>query len=161
MTITLREEISLAAAIPGAIAALNLAVPQLQAQIDALLAFNPGAINFATDLQVAVGILADINGGIALGITPPSISAQISILLALLAPLQANLAAIAAFQALLSASVFAYGYSGPTNQFGTEMATELTGGFPGHSPAEQCNALVLGTTSAATYSAMAGVFVGF
>jgi hypothetical protein len=159
--ITLRKEISIGTSIPGAIAALNLAVPQLQAQIDALLAFKPGAINFAADLQVAGQILTNINAGIAIGITPPSIQAQISMVLALLAPLQANLAAIAAFQALLGASVFAYGYDGATNQFGNEMNTELTHGFPGHSPTERTHALVLGTTTDAAYTAMAGVFVRF
>lgn len=161
MTVTYGGEVEIAAAIPGAVAALNLAIPNLQAQLDALLAFSPGAISFQADLDMALGMVAAIRGAIAIGIQPPSLQAQIDIIFGLLASLQANLAAIAAFQALLSARLFAYGYEGPTNQFGTELQAELSGGYPGRPATEQTHAIVLGAATNASYTAMLGVFMGF
>lgn len=153
--------VTVGASIPGALAAIALAIPDLQARIDALVAFSPAAINLSADLAVAVGMVANITAAISLGITPPSISAQIAIVLGLLADLQARLAAIAAFSGLCaSAGVHAYKYDGTAAGIGATLTTELASGYPGGSgPSEHSNAIVLATTSGATWSAMVGVFV--
>jgi hypothetical protein len=161
MTVSVIGEIELGAAIPGAVAALALAIPDLEAKIAALVAFKPPSISFEADLEMALAMVANLKTMIRLGIKPPSIEAQIQIMLSLLAALQANLAAIAAFKAVLSAKAFVYGFEGPTSAFGTELQNEIGSGFPGFPASEQTHALVLGTTTQAAYSAMAKVFVGF
>lgn len=162
MTTHVIGEISVGAAIPGAVASLNLAAPDLDAQISALGAFSPGEINFAAEAQLATAILNGIKTSISMGIKPPSIQLQLQIVLGIIDGIKSKLNAIAAFKGLLSASLFAYGFEGPANQFGTQMGAQLsTGGFSGASPTEQCRALVFGATSNVSYTAMAGVFVGF
>jgi hypothetical protein len=157
MTITSLGEVSIGAAMPGAVAALNLALPDAQARLDALLAFQPGAISFQANLVLAAQIVAATTAAISAGVTPPSLSAQIAIVLGLLAPLRAQIAAIAAFQAQLGAGVYAYKYDGNTSTFGSELGAALGG----HPPGEQSTAIVLGATSVASARAMAAVFVGF
>jgi hypothetical protein len=157
MTVTSLGEMSVGAAIPGAIAALNLALPDAQARLDALLAFQPGAVSFQANLALAAQITAATTAAMSLGITPPSLDAQIALILELVASLRAQLAAIAAFQAMISAGVYAYKYDGNTSTFGSELGAALGG----HPPGEQSTAIVLGATSVASASAMAAVFVGF
>jgi hypothetical protein len=157
MTITSLGELSVGAAIPGAIAALNLALPDAQARLDALLAFQPGGVSFAANLALLAQIQASIESAISLGIVPPSLQAQIDIILGLLAPLRAQLAAIAAFKAAIGAGVYAYKYDGNTSAFGAELAAALAS----HTTGEQSTAIVLGATSVAAASALAAVFVGF
>lgn len=159
MTVTRIGSLSISGAAPSILANLALAVPNLEQQIGALGAFNPGAINFAADIQLAEGMLGSLKAGLAAGITPPSIELQIGLIAGLLAALKAQLALIAEFKDLLAtAGVHAYAYSGPTNQFGPELTTELASGFPGGAPATPANALVLATTSGVTWSAMSQVF---
>jgi hypothetical protein len=153
-------EIELAAFIPGAVAALAIAVPDLQARLDALLAFKPGAIDLHANLALAEAIVADIKAAITLGIVPPSIQLQIDLVLALLAGLQANLAAILAFKALLTARAFAYGYTGTVAGYGPLISAELVNGFPRGNALDVASILTIGATAQASVTAMAGVFVG-
>lgn len=159
-TLTPLGEIEIGAIIPGAVAALAIAVPDLQARLDALLAFKPGAIDLHVNLALAEAIVADIKAAITLGIVPPSIQAQIDIVLGLLEGLRANLAAIAAFKALLTAKAFAYAYTGTTGGYGPLITAELTAGFPGGTSLDQCTILTIGASAKASVTAMAGVFVG-
>jgi hypothetical protein len=160
-TLTNLGEIELAAVIPGAVAALAIALPDLQARLDALLAFSPGAIDLHANLALAEKIIIDIKAAIALNIVPPSISAQIAIVLGLVAALKAQLAAIAAFKALLTARAFVYAYSGTTAGYGPKITAELAAGFPGTGNAlDQATILTIGATAQASVTAMAGVFVG-
>lgn len=150
---------SLSVLLPGIVAALALSVPDLQARVDALLAFSPGEISLAASLQLAASITADLTGAIALGITPPSLAAQIDIVLGILAGLQANLQAILAFQGLLAhGGVYAYVYDGQAGSLGSELAASTSGGLPGGTASEHCNALILATSVGATWTAMQGVF---
>lgn len=152
--------LSIGACIPGAVAAINLALPDLQAQVTALLAFAPAAINFQADLVLATQITASISAGIAAGISPPSFAAQIAIVASILGVLQARLSAILAITGLFAqAGVFAYAYDGRADGLGPTLAAELAGGFPGGTgAAEHTNALVLATTTGATWTAMQTVF---
>ena len=159
-TLTNLGEIELAAVIPGAVAALAIAVPDLQARLDALLQFNPGAIDLHANLAIAEQLVLDIKAAIALGITPPSISAQIQIVLGLVASLKAMLAAIAAFKGLLTAKAFVYAYTGTTGGYGPLISAELATGFAGGTSLDQATILTIGATAQASVTAMAGVFVG-
>jgi len=159
-TLTNLGEIELAAVIPGAVAALAIAAPDLQARLDALLAFNPGAIDLHANLALAEQIVADITAALRLGIVPPSIQLQIDIVLGLIAALKAQLAAIVAFKALLTARAFVYGYTGTTAGYGPLITAELAAGFPRGTSVDQATILTIGATAQASVTAMAGVFVG-
>ena len=80
--------------------------------------------------------------------------------LALLAGLQANLAAIVAFKALLTARAFAYGYTGTVAGYGPLITAELTNGCPRGNALDVASILTIGATAQASVTAMAGVFVG-
>jgi hypothetical protein len=150
----------------AAVAAIELALPDLQARLAALASFAPSPGNFAADIALAQGIVTSIEAAIAVGISPPSLDAQIAIVAALVAELEAALAAINAqlsivtdFLALLdTGGVFAYAFSGNANALGGEFATELASGFPGGGATDPTNALLFATTTPATWSAMSTVF---
>lgn len=173
MTTTYVGSLSLAVALPAPTAAavagttgINLALPDIEARLAALYSFKPAPIDFAVSLQLAQQIVASIQTAISLGIVPPSLAAQIAEISALIAQLLANVEAINVqlgiildFQALLTpAGVHAYAYAGPVNQLGSELSAALSLGVPGGSPTDPSNALVLITTLAATWSAMAQIF---
>lgn len=159
MTVTYVGELSIGAAVPGAVTALNLALPDLQARLASLVAFLPVNVDFAAQLVLAQQIVTSIQASITLGITPPSIAFQIAAVAALIAELEASVSAIADFTDLLAAAgLHVYAYAGDTDQLGTEMDTELAGGVPGGGPTDAANALILITTVGATWTAMGGVF---
>lgn len=174
MSLAYLGNVSLSVACPGVaagfaagIAGINLALPDIQARLDALAAFSPQVeISFAANIAVAQSIAASLQAAITAGLSPPSLSAQIAIVAALVAALElavgqinAQLTVLIDLSALLSAAgVFLYSYSGRADGLGPALASELAGGFPGGSASDDTNALVLATTTAATWTAMSGLF---
>lgn len=149
------------AAIPGAMAAIDLAIPSLQSQIDALLRYSPGALSYAAMLAAAEQMVLDLKAAIAAGLQPPSIDAQIAAVLAQLATLQARLQLITNFTGLMAtAGMHAWSYTGQANQFGPGFATATQNGLPGGQATDQVVAVIFAANAGATASAMAGVFVG-
>jgi hypothetical protein len=173
MTIQYVGGLDLATAVPGAsaaidagIAGINGALPDMQARIDALLAFNPQPVDFAAQLLLAQQTVASIQLGISLGIPAPSIASQIAQIAALIADLlatatavQAQLQIITDLQTLFATGgVHAYAYAGDANDLGPEFTAELAGGLPGGGPTDDISALVLATGDSATWDAMGVVF---
>lgn len=167
MTITSLGSLSLGVALPGALACqiagelgINLALPDIQARLSALLAFSPSLGDFSVDLALTAQIAADINAAISIGLTPPSLSLQLAIIAALIvdltnAVLQINLqlTIVLGFGALLlNAGIAGYAFAGAQNVLGSELATAL-GGSTAHA-----NAVILVTQNAATWTAMQAVF---
>lgn len=152
-------EMTIGACIPGPVAAINVALPSLQAQVAGLLAFNPiPTVSFSADIGLATNIITNLNTSIALGISPPSISAQLAIVAGLLSGLQAQLSAVLGIVDLFArAGVHVYAYSGTPAGFGATLTSALSGGFPG-SAAGSCNAIVLATTTSLTWAGMQTVF---
>lgn len=167
-------ELTLGETIPGAVAVgvagaagINLALPNIQETLDALLAFSPAPVDFNAQLNLALQTVASIQAGISAGLTPPDIAAQIAIIAAQIAALAANVGTINAqltiitdFQSLLSAAgIFVYAYAGDVGDFGTELQAEIGAGIPPSvDPGDNCNGLVLLTTVPATWAAMSEVF---
>lgn len=153
------------ASIAGA-AGINLALPDILARLEALLAFSPQPISFSASLTLAQQIVASIQANIALGLPVPDLSAQIAIVAALIAALEAaveainaNLQIVLGFQALLSAgAVTILAYDGPTNAMGGEITTALASGLPGGSAGAHANAIILATIDATTWASMQLVF---
>jgi len=173
MSFTYIGELTIGGAAPGAaaaavacIAGINLALPDIQARLDALLAFVPTPVDFTLQLQLALQMMASVEASIALGLPTPSILTQLAIVAALVAALEASvsainaqLGAVVAFQAHLAApEVHAYVFAGATNALGAEASAALAGGLPGHAPTTAINALVLATPVPATWTAMGAVF---
>jgi hypothetical protein len=165
VSLTYVGQVSVGAAVPGAGIAISAAVPDLEARITALLAFNPGEISLAAQLQLALNLVAMLQEAITLGIVPPSIAAQIAIIADLLGVLQAKLALIQGIVGLFGrAGAHAYAYTGGAAAFGTAMQTELTGGFPGGGPADSTAAIVIAAnlaTNPELMEVMSGLFAGF
>lgn len=173
MTTTYVGGMSIGAALPGAAtvaasgeAGINAALPDIQARLAALAQFKPQPINLAAQLSLAKNTLAGVEAAIAFGITPPDISAQLAIVAAQIADLEAaivsinaDLQAVIDFIALLAeAGLHVYRYEGQVDDLGGELSTELSGGLPGGSPTDQCDALVLVTSTSATWDAMTQIF---
>lgn len=163
MTVAFVAEVDIAACIPGAVGALLAAQADLQAKLTAMIAFSAQlglpALSLAAQLNLAAQITASLNAALQIGITPPNISVQLTAALAAVATLTAQLKVYLDLFALLAhAGVFIYTFDGATNTFGAQMTTALAAGFPGHGPTEHANILVLGTVTAATWTAMQAVF---
>lgn len=149
--------------LPGVGGALAVAFLDIQAKVDALLAFSASVdidlSGLAAQIDLAASIGAALATCLALGIQPPSISVQFEIVADLLVGLQANLAILLALQALfLTAGIHAYHYSGRADDMGGEFNTEFAGGLPGGAPSDHIDALVLATSIGATWTAMGQVF---
>lgn len=166
-------ELSIGGAVPGAadaaiagVAGINLALPDIQQRLAALLAWSPTPVSFTAQLALAQAMVSSVTASIALGLPVPSILAQIAIIGALIAELEAAIAAVAvqlglitAFQVHLGAAgLHVYAYSGPANGLGGAVTVALAGGLPGGGPTDATNALVLATTIPATWTAMQAVF---
>ncbi len=173
MTVSYLGSLTVGAAAPGGLAlaaagtaGINGALPDIQARIAALASFAPTPPNIAADIALAQKIIESLQAALTLGITPPNISAQIEIVAAQLLALKAAVAAIDAQLSIIAnlsnvlstAGLHAYAYSGQANQLGTQFTTELAGGFPGGTPTDPTNALVLATTLSGTWAAMAQFF---
>jgi hypothetical protein len=160
--ITELGEMTLAVAIPGAAAAvaagqagIELALPDIEARLAALLEFKPTPIDFQAEYVLAQQIVAGIGMSISLGLVPPSIDAQLAIIAGLVADLTAAVVSVNAelkvavdFLSLLaSGSVRAYVYEGAERSLGFELQ-----GFLGN--AASCHALVFLVDSDVVWSSV-------
>lgn len=166
MTVTPLGIVAVGTAVPGAsaavvagVAGINLALPDLAARIAALQGFQPQPVSFVAQLAIAQGTLASIQAAITLGLPVPDISAQIALvaavvaeLLATLAQMNAQLDILLALEAPLNAgSIAAYAYDGPIGNLGGELGAAVGGGG-GHA-----NALALVATDSASWAALSAV----
>jgi hypothetical protein len=171
--ITAIGELSLGDSIPGAtavgvagVAGINGALPDIQARLDALLDFSPTPIDFNVQISLMQAAIVSAQAAITAGIVPPSIaaqiaeiSAQIAALAAAIASVNVQLGIILDFQALLGAGgIFAYAYDGDVADLGDELDAEIGAGVGGGAPTDHCNAIVLLTSTPATWDAMGDVF---
>jgi hypothetical protein len=167
MTFTPLGSLSLAAVVPGAatVAAagelgINLALPDIQARLAALLAFTPTMPSLSADASLAANIVADLQAAISIGLVPPDITAQLAIIAALVLDLQNKVISINAqfsicadlISLLATAGVDAYACDGAAQDMGGALTTQYAG------DASHANALILVTKIGATWSAMSTLF---
>lgn len=163
MTTVLVGELTLGAALPAPVGLLAVAQADLQAKLDALVAFSvklglPG-LSFAAQLQLLAQIEAALRASIAIGLTPPTAKAQLAAVLVAIATLRAQLALyINLFNLLDLGGLFVYATDANTNAIGAELTTALASGFPGHGPTVHANSLLLATVDSATWAGMQVVF---
>lgn len=161
MTVTHIGEITIAAVIPGPYAVMLTAMADIQVKLQAMIDFSLQlglpALEISVQLQLAADITASLNASI--GLTPPSISAQLDITLAVIAQLRLLLQVYLDLFALLALSVQVYVYDGTVGAFGGELSSALASGMPGGGgAAAHCNALVIATEISATWSKLDAVF---
>ena len=153
--------------LPSATAAItavcDIAAPNVNAQLTALASFSPQAMVSIADqitmVQATLGAL--IEASLAVPPIPTiDLSAQVALALEAVAALELQLEAISLNLALAvdlnallaNGSVRLLTYSGPQDDFGTELAAELG------APTTSINALVLLTSNSTSWSAMQTLF---
>lgn len=162
--------LSLGVAVPGALeantaldVACGIAAPNVSAQIAAAASFTPSAsLGLDQLLAIAEAILDNINAAIAA--IPPipilDLSAQVALAADVKADLDAMLVTVAAQVAiqvdiaglLATGGVVAYAWDGPNSSLGPALTAALGGA------ATQSYAVILYTTSGASWTAMQGLF---
>ncbi len=154
--------IGLAAGFDG----INLALPDIQARLDALLAFHVTPFSFSASLQLAVDIVANIQAAISIGLPSISIDAQLALVLELIGQLKITiglirfqLSIILDLQGLLvNAGAHLWHYSGAASALGADMTATLAAGVPGGSGgAANIDALIMATELPVTWSAIASI----
>jgi hypothetical protein len=158
---------TLSATIPllaSAAASIGLAVgtsmPQVSASIagiiaaEAQIALNPPTL--AANISVANQLVVSIQAAIDLGLELPSLSVQLGIMAAVVADLTIQLGILQAqvdlaaniLSVLATGGVHLYVYDGVVSALGSSCPTSL----PGGAPTDHVNALILATSSGATWS---------
>lgn len=166
MAVTFVGEFTLGGTMPGAASFSAFAAADLNARLAALIALSAQisatlpSISFSANIDLCLQAIASLEAAIALGISPPAIDAQLSIVAAAVAELELSLAAVAALTLAFSATgVWAYTYSGQADNLGSDFATELASGLPGGGGAsENVDAMVLITNVGATWTAIQSIF---
>lgn len=153
-TVTHQGSLTIGGALPGVSAAFESAMPDIQARLDALAGFSASTGSFSANLQLAQDIVANIQAAMALGISAPSIDAQLAEAEAAIAVEEGKLAAAAELLATLEASgLHLYTYSGTASAFGGDFNAEIGGGLPGGGGGgASVNGAVLITEVAATWT---------
>ena len=173
MSATYIGELTIGEAVPGCdvaveagIAGINGALPDIESRLAALAGFSPQPFSFAAQLAQAQSIVASIQFAITAALPAPSFSDQIATIVALMAQLHAQVLAINAQLsivvgiqgALLTGGVFAYASANQAQLVGADLSTSLAAGLPGGNPTDACNALLLITSTPATWDVMRAIF---
>lgn len=152
--------IGFSTAMPGPWGALVAASANLQTQLAALASFQ-ATVDFGSlsaGVTLAGQIAANLNAAIALGLTPPSVSAQFALVASLVAALQAQLNVIMGLLNL-GGTLQVYTYDGNVSAMGGEMTSALSGGFPGGGgPSQHCFAIIVAATDTLTETSIRAVF---
>lgn len=147
---------------PGAFTALLSAEADLNARVKALADFAVTVVppSLEADIALCLEMIAMLRLNITLGIQPPSIALQFQLVVDLVAALTLQLELILELMnAMSTAGVHLYHYSGQVGDFGSELTTALASGLGGGgSPSDACQAIVLATTLGATWLAMSKIF---
>jgi hypothetical protein len=146
------------------IAALEIQLPKIQAQIAGLIALqaqlNLTPPSIGVSLNAAIELVAALQAAITIGV--PGAEFQLSAVLELLVQIQLELGSITAALALSASfgagGVHLYAYDGEAAQLGGAFQSELATGFPGGQPDDQAYAIMLATTTPATKIALQAVF---
>lgn len=145
-------------------AAIGASLPELLLKVDGLIMAQAGLIlvppNLVVNLATAVSMVAAITLAIAVGAVDAGfqLTAVADAIIGLeitIATLEAQLAIVADFTALLGvASIAAWTQEGPAN----ELNSPTTGGILGGPAGESINVLVLATNVPATWAAIQTIF---
>jgi hypothetical protein len=138
---------------------INLVLPQVQAQVDGItqaqlsVSLNPPTI--ASSIAMLQALLPQLLAALALPI--PAIAVSIG---GPLLQLEVTLQALNAQLGLLGAAgIDLYAYSGDVGSMGNAIGAATIGGLPsgGGGPSQQCNALLIATSSPTAWAALSQI----
>ncbi len=174
MTITEHGELSIGAISPGALAStvtatasIEASLPNLEAQlaglIQAQIQLSLNVPDLAAQLDTAIDTVVQILIGLSIGI--PAVDVQGAAIVEGIATLVGDIGTLNAqfdialeLQQSMGASIVAWSYNGPTNQFTNELAGFVNPGLQGGSPTTEMDALVIATTNPVSWEAMRLMF---
>lgn len=164
MTIAYKGSLSIGDLCPLVVSAHAATFAELNAklagllELQAKLTITPPSI--AGSITIVANLLAGLQAAVTLGL--PGVDFQLAAVAAAMVSINASLSILLSLQVTFGAAgVFVYSYEGAVGAFGGELNAALAAGFPGAGgPLQGCNALVLGTVTPATWTAMAAFFGG-
>lgn len=159
--ITELGEMTLGALQPQLTAVLAVEISSLEAQLAGALQAQVGLVLTPPTLIGQVAAIAELAAAVAAAIIlgVPDVSFQLAAVVDLIAVLEAQLALLAEFTAALAVGgVSVYSFDGLTGAFGSELDVTLGDGFAGGDADTPANALILATTSGATWEAIEFLF---
>lgn len=140
-----------------------------QASVVTRLQLSPGSATLAAEVEAELAATLQttqkLQARLAAGLSGPSANLQLAGAVTLLAELNAKLAALdAALSYALglgslgaTAGLFGYAYEGTADSMGSAIGAATSGGLPGGGPSDTVRALLLATSSSATWGAMGQV----
>ncbi len=155
MSLTYLGSLSVGVIAPSVAGTIAVTLPHLIAQLDGLAAavaqLNASPPTIAASLTFANDMVASITAAIALGVQVPTLSVQLAAIAAFVATLSAEVAVLLGYQAALgSAGIHAYAFAGQANGLGPAIPST----FPGGSPTDAVDALLLVTAIPASWAAL-------
>lgn len=116
--------------------------------------------SIAGSIQIIIALLLTLEAAVEVGL--PGVTFQLEAIADALADLTAKLELLLKFTLSMSGGgIFVYTWSGPGNELGPALTSELSSGWPGGAlPTAPANALVLGTTTPAAWGTITTFFGG-
>ena len=139
----------------GAAAGVNA-----QGNLDAAAAFQVSATapTIAEKLQLAEQIVAGLQAAAALGIEPPSLSLQLSLMKDLITKLQADMSLYLSLLNLGGLGAWFYHYNGTAGNAGSQLAVAFSTGLPGGGGAsEVIDCALVATNTGAAFSGLSQI----
>jgi hypothetical protein len=158
-TITNLGEVTVGQCVPTALAAFGAVEGNLNGQLVAAgslglsLNVGPPSLSLATQIGATATLQA------VASVTGPYFGIAINSNLAVIAAIQAQLAALAGiFAALGTAGISLYLYQGTADSFGTTLQAEIGGGLPGGGPSDHIDSLAIVARTPAAFAALQTIF---
>lgn len=159
-TLTFLGEVTIGGVLVSAGALYAKMVADLQTQLDAAillqarLTLHPPTLS--AQIDIVVKLLANLRAALVLGL--PGVDFQLSACATAIAALRARLSFLLGLP-LGVAGVMAYVYDGTANSFGPTVGTTVGQGLPGGRADDHVNALVFVTSIPGTWAALGEVFI--
>ncbi len=160
MTVQYVGGMTIGEALPGLALPLITITGDIQLRLNALLDFKPTLVlpSLQADLELSAQIAANIQAALTLGLTPPSLDLQATIMLDAIALLKVQLGIIKNLYDLFTAGIHIYNYTGQVNQLGSDFSAALTSGVPGGAGTDICDGLLWLATAPGAWAAIAALF---
>lgn len=159
MTVEYVGGLTIGEALPGVGIVLAPAFADISAKVAALASFTPTVtLDLAGQVSLAGDLLAAAQASLAIGIQPPSISVQLDAVATLLADVRISLGLFEVLFGQFAVGIHEYHYSGPTNMLGSEMTTELAGGFPGGAASDATEAIIIAGAVPGAWAVLSQIF---
>jgi hypothetical protein len=159
-------KISIGALCPVVVAGVAEAELSLSAALDGvtqlMIGLNLTPPSLAGNLSMAIQMVVQLTIALALEPPLPSVDFQVAACIEQIATIEAELQGLLALVSLIATGgIFVYSYSGPANQMGAAVTTELAAGWRDGTPTGgNAAAIILGATDGAAIAGLTTFFAG-